>query len=680
MKSNGKDKMTPASAPEPQDEQVEGKLTIKSDTTAGSSIHDKEADKEQTPNINGKDGSINAPESPPSAINTAAEGAENDMELKQASPTSDEVNEQDTPMTEVPPRRSNSGSGVSEAINQEDLDGGLLDGALDDDDDLDQDTEDTEVGNVDDFSEDDDDLDDLDDRLLDSSDKPCPDDMHSPGELSHADTSKYDDQDSEQEDNGDQRKGPAPAHSDDSDSDLPEPDGSDNENDEDEDGDDEDNNGNDSGDGDDEEDDADDDDAADGDMDVDDERPTKKISEPRKESTMSQKPILNRPSTTTEEELKDSGDDLSDLSDFDDTDDSDEDDNVPTSKSTVKESNTTNSATVAVGNGKPQAGRKRSLQNAAKDSSKLDQESVKPEQKSLAEIANGKARLSERKISQTEDIHHSDKESESEEHQEEDEEQEKPVEEEEEEEDLETKQLHKDALQALTDIEVEFASLRDKMYEERMAELDREVDMINAGTHPELSSLMQEIEQKREQRLRFADMSKRYTIDIAQTTYQVAEYRAHCTFQSARRTARTDLVQTLGKKRQKLLMELRLSSDTHKRQAIDDKATLMRSRKVKRIEANDLRTINERSGFPASKKPTSATDTELDRDFESMGVRASYEISRSSTYKDAVNGTYSAKYMYHTNDEIILQKNDGSKTRAPLGYFRTHRLYMKPKP
>lgn len=42
---------------------------------------------------------------------------------------------------------------------------------------------------------------------------------------------------------------------------------------------------------------------------------------------------------------------------------------------------------------------------------------------------------------------------------------------------------------------------------------------------------MQEIEQKREQRLRFADMGKKYMIDITQTAYQVAEYRAHCTFQ-----------------------------------------------------------------------------------------------------------------------------------------------------
>lgn len=64
-----------------------------------------------------------------------------------------------------------------------------------------------------------------------------------------------------------------------------------------------------------------------------------------------------------------------------------------------------------------------------------------------------------------------------------------------------------------------------------MMELDKEVEMINSGTHPELSSLMQEIAQKREQRLQVADAGKRYKSEIAQSQFEVAEYLAHCTFQ-----------------------------------------------------------------------------------------------------------------------------------------------------
>ena len=60
---------------------------------------------------------------------------------------------------------------------------------------------------------------------------------------------------------------------------------------------------------------------------------------------------------------------------------------------------------------------------------------------------------------------------------------------------------------------------------------DNDVNSKPTGTHPELSSLMQEIEQKREQRLVVADMGKKHKTDIAQHQYDVTEYQAHCTFQ-----------------------------------------------------------------------------------------------------------------------------------------------------
>lgn len=42
---------------------------------------------------------------------------------------------------------------------------------------------------------------------------------------------------------------------------------------------------------------------------------------------------------------------------------------------------------------------------------------------------------------------------------------------------------------------------------------------------------MQEIVQKREQRLAVADMGKKHKTDIAQRQFDVTEYQAYCTFQ-----------------------------------------------------------------------------------------------------------------------------------------------------
>ncbi|KAG0196761.1 Transcriptional regulatory protein [Mortierella sp. GBA30] len=548
-----------------------------------------------------------------------------DQDMADASPIPAEVIEQDTPMNEAAPHvLSVAESGMGQAIDQDDLDGGLLDGALDDYDDLDQDTEDTEVGNGDhDFSDDDDDLDDVDDRLLDSSDKPGPDDeILSLEETIQTKRSEDHDMDTHHDTDMQERD------SEDSDSDLAEPEGSDNDHEEDEDGGE-----------------ADEEDVEEDDEEEDEDESLSKPTGLRKDSgaPLSQKPVLHRPAAA-EEELKDSGDDLSDLSEFDDTDDSDEDDDMPGIKTSQKEPSTKASvpATLALtpsatNNIKPMPGRKRSIQETNKDPSKQDQESIKAEQQDQIEIPNKRARLSEpanRNISlDTEDAQNSDKESvseaaEDEEEEEEEEEEEKAVGEEaegegegegDEGEDEETKQMHKEALNALTSIEVEFANLRDKMYEERMAELDREVEMINDGTHPELSSLMQEIEQKREHRLRVAEMGKKYKTDIAQSQYVVQEYQAHCSFQSARRNARAGMVRTLGKKQQQLILELTLSSDTRQRNVIADKSSLVRARKLKRAEVNELKAVSERMGFPVSTKPSSATSAELDEDFVAMG-------------------------------------------------------------
>ncbi|KAK5815532.1 Sds3-like-domain-containing protein [Linnemannia elongata] len=562
--------------------------------------------------------------------------ADQDEDMKEASPITTEVIEEDAPMTEPTPivKPRELPPGIPEGIDQEDLDGGLLDGALDDYDDLDQDTEDTEVGNGDDdFSDDDDDDDDLDGPPLNSTDKPNHNsDAQTPGATSHAKIAKSEEPDSDDEMDQDERD--EALQTEDSDSDLGDLDASDNDQDDD--------------DEDDDEGDADGEDADD-----DDDEEEEEIKPPvKKDTVLSQKPTLHRPSIT-EEELKDSGDELSDLSEFDDTDDSDEDDDIPEPKLVVKEdlvsappappaaataptgsaaASTTGPAATTTATVKPMlGGRKRSLHEAIVEPVKPVDESIKSEQEDQLEIPipSGRARLSEpgsrkRRVSEAEDTQPSDKESESEVAEEE--ETDKPTKEEDEEEgeeDHEMKQLHKDALDALTSIEIEFASLRDKMYEERMTELDREVEMINEGTHPELSSLMQEIEQKREHRLHIADMGRKYKTDIAQSAYDVSVYQAYCTFQSARRNIRTQMVNDMGKKRRQIILEFNLSSDARKRKlttATPDKTVLLRARKHKRAEVNELKSISEKRGFPTSSKLSMVTQAELQDDFALMGL------------------------------------------------------------
>jgi predicted RNase H-like nuclease (RuvC/YqgF family) len=57
--------------------------------------------------------------------------------------------------------------------------------------------------------------------------------------------------------------------------------------------------------------------------------------------------------------------------------------------------------------------------------------------------------------------------------------------------------------------------------------------------------------------------------------------------------------------------------------AAPDKAALVRARKHKRVEANELKAICEKRGFPTSNKLSVVTQAELQDDFALMGVGSS---------------------------------------------------------
>ncbi|KAI8364327.1 Sds3-like-domain-containing protein [Choanephora cucurbitarum] len=116
-------------------------------------------------------------------------------------------------------------------------------------------------------------------------------------------------------------------------------------------------------------------------------------------------------------------------------------------------------------------------------------------------------------------------------------------------EDHDYQQRHKEALDALTHIEVEFARLRDKMYQEKMSELNEEAIMIANGTHPELVTLMAEIEEKKGRRIHSAEAWRRYQHANFRQQFEGFEYQANIHFISQRNALRRQLLEQINGKR-----------------------------------------------------------------------------------------------------------------------------------
>lgn len=115
-----------------------------------------------------------------------------------------------------------------------------------------------------------------------------------------------------------------------------------------------------------------------------------------------------------------------------------------------------------------------------------------------------------------------------------------------------------EAIDELTRIEIKFAKLRDMLYLERLADVEKERIGIETGTHPELIHLTQLIELRRNRKL---ELARKWFDGLAQT-YQIQEdEREHANWhrwEDERSRTRSKLFDEANSKRRRLEREKRM--------------------------------------------------------------------------------------------------------------------------
>ncbi|KAH8550788.1 Sds3-like-domain-containing protein [Umbelopsis sp. PMI_123] len=183
--------------------------------------------------------------------------------------------------------------------------------------------------------------------------------------------------------------------------------------------------------------------------------------------------------------------------------------------------------------------------------------------------------------------------------------------------DHEYQKSHKEALLALTHIEVEFARLRETMYQEKMAELKEEMTLITDGTHPELVSLMEEIESKKRKRMDTAAAWCRYQQLNYRRQFEGFEYQANVHFIHKKNALRRDMINGLNDKRWKLDEErAKLGESTPLTGTVPDRTTLTRHKKLQKAESLELRHIQHALGFPLAPNVLGVGKKDIDDDLE----------------------------------------------------------------
>ncbi|ESZ92802.1 hypothetical protein SBOR_6818 [Sclerotinia borealis F-4128] len=180
------------------------------------------------------------------------------------------------------------------------------------------------------------------------------------------------------------------------------------------------------------------------------------------------------------------------------------------------------------------------------------------------------------------------------------------------------------AFDQLGGIEKNFSVFRDRLYDERLEQMNREEAMLRQDqlTHPELLAMMSSVEARRDERIRVAEKLREYELQalkihaVARRSQILVQYR-----QEAREVRETKM-ERLGKQWCEIqhdrrnystgVPEYTLNYPTRRSQQVQNQVAYSN-------EVSILSGIAKHVGFPAAPSMAQATPSELEEDFEKMG-------------------------------------------------------------
>ncbi|KAL4883658.1 Sds3-like-domain-containing protein [Aspergillus karnatakaensis] len=181
------------------------------------------------------------------------------------------------------------------------------------------------------------------------------------------------------------------------------------------------------------------------------------------------------------------------------------------------------------------------------------------------------------------------------------------------------------AMDSLTILEREFATLRDKIFDERLSKINRELDMLKGPnpTHPELLRQLECVKGYRDDKISYEQTLFQYRLQSLMNKSLAERAQSHSTFFQKVRDAR---------ERHSSVISKQFYSIQHDRFKTDDVSAqhyipfpTRRSQQIAHQtaynqEVSVLAGVSKYVGFPAAPSLASARPTELDEDLEKMGI------------------------------------------------------------
>ncbi|KAF3938490.1 hypothetical protein ABW19_dt0205412 [Dactylella cylindrospora] len=179
------------------------------------------------------------------------------------------------------------------------------------------------------------------------------------------------------------------------------------------------------------------------------------------------------------------------------------------------------------------------------------------------------------------------------------------------------------AAEDLATIEILFAQLRDKIVEERVSEIDKEIAMVQDGTHPELILMSQAIELHKKEKIDKANALRDYQLQTAEIERVANRAAVWSQYSQEIRELREQKFSEANKlwwsiHRERRAADTSVSDYVYKIPPL--RTTQINHRTRYNAEVSLLSGIAKNVGFPAAPSIMGATADETRSDLEAMGL------------------------------------------------------------
>lgn len=246
----------------------------------------------------------------------------------------------------------------------------------------------------------------------------------------------------------------------------------------------------------------------------------------------------------------------------------------------------------------------------------------------------------------------------------------------------------KSAMDSLSAIEKCFARLRDKIYEERIAQCNQELAVLEqpVPVHPEFLAMKEAIDQRRDQKVAFENHLMKFKLMTLQRESIANKAQVHSQYMQTVREVRDTYLESLNKKYYQVQRERRgcegdvpdymYSFTTKRSQQITHQTAY-------NTEVSILAGVAKYVGFPAAPKISSARSKEIDDDFRSMGI-ASGAAQNAQNHHAALRANLSATASFPRQrpgaEEHFLEQNPWANPQHPAHHQqRMHRQVSGPR-